>query len=171
MKCLGRIVQFWCYPVKGMCGERVVENSLCWVGFVGDRRFVFVRVDDGTRFPWFIGRVHSELLRYVLQLERQDDPNGSKVRVTMPSGQTLAVDDSKLFEELARAYGGPLNFLHSGRGLYDAVQVSLIGLSTIEALCRNAGVEPESRRFRNNLVVELDPRESFAEEAWFGQML
>lgn len=171
MKRLGRILQLWRHPVKGMRGERVAESPLRWAGLAGDRRYAFVRGDDDSRFPWLTGRVHAQLLRYTPRFENPSEPGGSRVRVQTPDGRELPVEDPALLAELAQGYGGPVSFLHSGRGLHDAAQVSLIGLPTLDALCREAGVPTEPRRFRNNLVVEPEPSAAFAEEAWLGKTL
>lgn len=171
MRRIGTVAQLWRHPVKSMRGERVAESPLRWSGLAGDRRYAFVRTDDDSRFPWFTGRVHAQLLRYTPRFENPAEPNGSPVRVRTPEGRELAVTDEALRAELQAAYGGPIQLLHSGRGLHDASPVSLIGLPTIEALCRGAELPVEPRRFRNNLVVVGEGGAPFEEEAWLGRVL
>ena len=171
MKHIGRVESIWRHPVKSMRGERVSESELRWPGLAGDRRYAFVRGDDTSRFPWLTGRQIPVLLRYRPFFVDPSNPNGSAVRVATPSGRELAVDDAALLAEMVEAYGAPVQFLHSGRGLHDASPVSLIGRATVEALCRAQGVEPEERRFRNNLVISVEQGAAFEEDGWIGREL
>ncbi|MGV3562091.1 MAG: MOSC domain-containing protein [Nocardioides sp.] len=90
-------------------------------------------------------------------------------------GREVALDllDHPLAAEAARLLGlSPARDVRLAaapeRGVVYAGAVSLVALSTVEALAAEVGVPVDPRRFRANLVVDtgLPPR---AEEAWVGR--
>jgi uncharacterized protein YcbX len=56
-------------------------------------------------------------------------------------------------------------------GMFDEAPVSVIALSTIAAIGREAGVDLDRRRFRANVFLETEDREPFVEDAWVGGTL
>ncbi len=47
----------------------------------------------------------------------------------------------------------------------------MISLTTIAGIGREAGLDLDRRRFRANILVETERRETFLEDAWVGGML
>ncbi len=145
------------YPVKGMAGEVLEAAEVSWHGVEGDRRWSFVRPGlERSDFPWLTIRERSGLASYVV---------GTEGTVRTPGGAELAVDDPALAAEL----GEGVTLIKQNRGVFDAAPLSLISRATVETLCAQAGVAPDVRRFRPNLVV--DGVEAFAEDAWVGREL
>jgi hypothetical protein len=53
-------------------------------------------------------------------------------------------------------------------GIFDDGLISLISLTTIAAIGREAGMEVDRRRLRANVVLETDDGEPFLEDDWVG---
>ncbi|MCA9757160.1 MAG: MOSC N-terminal beta barrel domain-containing protein, partial [Candidatus Eisenbacteria bacterium] len=59
---VGRVVGLWRYPVKSMAAEALRAADVGWHGFVGDRRWAFVRSDvPESNFPWLTLREEANL--------------------------------------------------------------------------------------------------------------
>jgi uncharacterized protein len=164
------VAALWRYPVKGMAGEPLEAAPFAWHGVAGDRRWAFLFEGDTSRFPWFTGRRLSPLVRWRPELLDPGDPEHSRIAVRDPDGPVRDVADPALRDTLADAVGRPLRLIRSGRGLFDAFPVSLLGTGTIRTLGQEAGhgAPLDFRRFRPNVLVETDP---FAEEGWLGTTL
>jgi uncharacterized protein YcbX len=91
--------------------------------------------------------------------------------VRTPSGAKVALAGEELGTELARRFGGRLALRRLDAGTFDEAAVSVISLTTIAGIGREAGVELDRRRFRANIVLETDRGEPFLEDAWVGGTL
>src|SRR3954452_22131009 len=141
-----------------MAGERLEAAPFAWHGVAGDRRWAFLFEGDTSRFPWFTGRRLSPLVRWTPELADPDDPEHSRVAVRDPEGTVRDVDDPALRDALAEGVGRPLRLIRSGRALFDAFPVSILGTGTVRAIGERAGHgELDHRRFRPNVLVEADP--------------
>ena len=87
------------------------------------------------------------------------------------SGAALAIDDPLLLQGLEAASGRTLQLLHLGRGCFDTSPLSVVSRASLAAVCGAAGLPADVRRFRANLVLELDDPAPFQEEAWVGRTL
>lgn len=154
-----------------MGGEQPGEVEVRWNGLAGDRRYALLLEGDVTRFPWFTSRLHPALLRWSARVLPGEAAQSDPVEVTSAAGERLSADDRAIADRLGSESGRQLQLLHLGRGCFDAAPVSLISSASVEAVCRAAGVEPDARRFRPNLVVELPTGEPFEEERWVGREL
>jgi len=154
------------YPVKGMRGEALQEAEIYWHGVEGDRRYAFSNADD-TRsgFPWLTGRKQAQMIQYVPvgQAEEGD------IQVRTPAGDLFDIDSEPLAAEITALYEHPARLIRVSRGNFDSMPLSLISTATIANLCGAVGVEPDPRRFRPNLVIELLEGDAFAEESWLGR--
>ena len=159
------------YPVKSMRGEVAAALELRWHGFAGDRRYAFVRDDNGSSFPWLTGRQIPDLLRYAPYLAEPDDPLRSAVRVRTPAGRDLPIDCAELRAELAARYGAAVHLLQSNRGTFDAAAVSLIGAATVRALGEGLGRDLDPLRFRPNILIETAGAVPRLEDRWVGGLL
>jgi hypothetical protein len=56
-------------------------------------------------------------------------------------------------------------------GIFDEATVSVISLTTIAGIGREAGLDLDRRRFRANIVIETERGEPFLEDGWVGRML
>jgi uncharacterized protein len=98
-----------------------------------------------------------------------DHEAGEGVEVTTAEGWELPWDDPGVADELGRALGHPVTLVRSAVGVHDAAPIHLLTTSSLTAAQGwVAGEEIDRRRFRANLIVELDDPEPFAESGWIG---
>lgn len=164
---VGKVIEINRYPVKSMAGEALREVEIDWHGIEGDRQYCFYRTDDKGRFPWLSGRDFSALVTYRARFRDPTDPRSSPVDVLTPGGSGLALDDPLLLAEIADGAGCALGLLQSGRGLPDAMPVSIVSTATHAALAEAHGIPLDRRRFRGNILIDGDARES----EWRGRRL
>lgn len=164
---VGRVLEIMRYPVKSMAGERLTQAELDWQGIEGDRQYAFHHAGDGSRFPWLTGRDLPDLIRHVPRFRDPSAPRTATVDVEVPDGRTLALDGEELRDALVAALGSPVALMQLGRGCYDAMPVSIVTTATHAALDAAHGQPLDRRRFRSNIVIESDVRES----EWRGRRL
>lgn len=91
--------------------------------------------------------------------------------VRTPAGSSVALRSPELRAELAERFGRDVELMKLNRGIFDDGDVSVIAQATISGIAREAGVDPDRRRFRANIVIETESGEPFLEDAWLGQTL
>jgi uncharacterized protein len=135
-------------------------------GILGDRRHAVVDAEGNALTA---RRAHALLgFRAVCA----DAEAGEGVRVTTPEGWELDWDDPAVAGELATALGYPVALARSPVGVHDAAPVHLLTSSSLAAAQDWVeGEEIDRRRFRANVIVELDDPEPFAEAGWVGSEL
>ena len=163
---IGRIQSIWRFPVKSMRGESIDSCQIYWYGIEGDRRYAFVRGDTNSNFPWLTARRAPQMLAFTPRL-RGRDPLESSIDVTTPHGEVLPIESERLRETVQQHYGGPVHLLQLRRGAYDAMAISLMSTATVKQLSRSN----DARRYRSNLVIELNESSAFAEDRWIGTQL
>lgn len=167
---MGRVVALRRYPVKSMRAEILDAAALHWTGLHGDRQYAFCRASDSSDFPWLTGR---QLPSMVLHAARYSDPNNPRLagmRVTAPDGAEHAIDDPGLARRLSEAVDGPVRLLRLGRGAFDAMPVSVIATTSVEAIGQAHGASVALDRFRVNLVIAPDDP-AMTERDWLGRAL
>ncbi|HYI49172.1 MAG TPA: MOSC N-terminal beta barrel domain-containing protein [Allosphingosinicella sp.] len=157
---VGTVIEITRYPVKSMAGEPLSSAELDWQGIEGDRQYCFYRMADKGRFPWLSGRDFSALVTYRARFRDPADPRSSQVDVITPGGSALSLGDPSLLAEIADGAGCALGLLQSGRGLPDAMPVSIVSTATHGALGEAHGAPLDRRRFRGNILIDSDVRES-----------
>ncbi|HWC15639.1 MAG TPA: MOSC N-terminal beta barrel domain-containing protein [Terriglobales bacterium] len=163
---IGKVEALFRYPVKSMAGESLEVADLGWHGFNGDRRLAFRRINGGG-IPWLTASKLPDLIRFVPQ--RQDGELPSHVRT--PDGEELPVFGEDLAAEVARRYGSRVQMVQCDHGIFDEASISVIALDTVGEIGRLAGVSPDVRRFRPNIVVRLLRSVPFQEDEWLGGVL
>jgi uncharacterized protein YcbX len=168
---VGHIQQLTRYPVKSMAGVATNTAFLGWHGLQGDRRFAFRRVNDGSDFPWLSASKLPELLLYqpLGVDEDADEPLPTDVR--SPEGTIFPLGSVELQKSIASRFGNPVELMRLRHGIFDEAPISVINVATISAICREAGENPESRRFRANIVIASEETEPFQEDRWIGGRL
>lgn len=162
---LGIVADLWRFPVKSFGGERARRAFVGPFGILGDRRQAVVGADGAA----LTARRASALLAYGA---RYADPESAGAPlVTTPAGAELDWDDPLLAEELAAHLGRPVRLGESAMGVHDCAPVSLLGTASLAEIGRWLDGEVDRRRFRANLVVELEDGRPFAEDAWPGERL
>jgi hypothetical protein len=168
---LGHIHQLVRYPVKSMAGIPTDAAELGWDGLPGDRRFAFRRLNDTSDFPWLSASRLPELLLYhpVNFDENSEEPAPAGVRT--PEGEELSLRSPELQASVAGKFGHPVELMRLRHGIFDETPVSVIALATISAISREAGRDPDPRRFRANIVLATETVEPFQEDGWIGRTL
>jgi MOSC domain-containing protein len=101
--------------------------------------------------------------------ERSGEPLPTHVRT--PSGAQLELRSAELRSEVAARLGGGVELMQLKHGIFDDAPVSVISLSTMAGIGREAGVDLDRRRFRANIVLDTHEREPFHEDGWVGGSL
>lgn len=168
---MGSVREIVRYPVKSMAGVPVASALLGWHGLVGDRRFAFRRLGNDTGFPWLSATRVFELLLY--QPFGLDETSGQPLptHVRTPGGRELELRSEELQREIAERFGGGVELIQHRHGIFDDATISVISTATIAAVGAGAGLELDPRRFRANILLEMDGGEPFLEDAWVGGTL
>jgi uncharacterized protein YcbX len=168
---VGRVRELVRYPVKSMAGITTESAILGWYGLEGDRRFAFRRVRDDSGMPWLTASRLPNLVLY--QPVGLDESTGEPLptHVRTPAGRCVELRSSELTAELAGRFGSAVDLMKLNHGIFDESPVSVISLTTIAGIGRQAGLDLDRRRFRANIVVETLASEPFLEDRWVGGML
>jgi len=167
-RAIGQIEAIHRYPVKSMRGERIEAATLGWHGLVGDRRLALRRLEERSGFPWLNAGRLPELLLFT-PLRREPDASGElPTHVRTPAGAELPIFGEELAAEVGRRFGAGVQMTQLKHGIFDEASVSLIALDTVGEIARLAGISPDTRRFRPNLVVRTISSAPFQEDGWLG---
>jgi uncharacterized protein len=166
MGSVGRVAELYRYPVKSMRAVAELELELAWHGFAGDREYAFRKSDDLGHFPWFTGRDHADLVLYSARYRDAGAPRKSPIDVVAPDGEAFDLREASLAERLSDEARCDIDLIHIGRGVFDAMPVSVIARGTFERLAAAHGRILETARFRPNIVIEAED-----ERAWIGATL
>jgi uncharacterized protein YcbX len=163
---VGIVADLWRFPVKSFGGERVRRAFLGPFGMLGDRRHAVV---DATSGETLTARRVSRLLGF--RARYLDSEAAASVAVETPDGLTLGVDDPELATALGKATGRPVSIERHPAGFHDAAALHLVTQSSLATLGEWLDTELDSRRFRPNVVVELETPQPFVEDGWPGRRL
>jgi uncharacterized protein YcbX len=165
---VGRIVSLFRYPVKSMTSESLDSVEVSWNGLAGDRRWAFIRDGIVTNgFPWMTIRQRADMWHYKPRFVEPERPDLSQTMVMTPSGEELDIVDPAL----AAQFGEGVRLLRQTRGIFDALPLSLISTSTINALSALTGIPLQPRRFRPNIVIQTLDDADYPEDNWVGSVL
>ena len=168
---IGEVEAIFRYPVKSMAGERVEVANMGWHGIEGDRRLALRRTQERTGFPWLSATRLPELLLFT-PLRREDGvPGDLPTHVRTPEGKELAVFGEELAAEIEGRLKAPVQMMHLRAGIFDEASVSVIATDTVREIGKLAGMDPDMRRFRPNIVVRLVRPNPFEENNWVGGIL
>ena len=159
---IGLVADLWRYPVKSFGGERQRRMFVGPYGIHGDRTHAVVGADGAV----VTVRRASRMLGFGA---RHQDPEGSRdVVVTTPDGAELAVDDAALGPVLTAALGREAQMARSPVGVFDAAPLHIVTDASVRRIAEWTERELDCRRFRPNIVVELEVPDPFAEAGWVG---
>jgi hypothetical protein len=168
---IGQVEAIFRYPVKSMGGERLEAANLGRHGLEGDRRLALRRIEDRSGFPWLTATKLPELLLFRPQRREDGDPVNIPTHICTPDGRAMPVFGEDLAAEVGRRYGAPVEMMQLRHGVFDDACISVIALDTVREIGRLAGISPDVRRFRPNVVVGLRRPGPFQEDEWLGGML
>ena len=168
---IGHVEAIFRYPVKSMAGERVEVANMGWHGIDGDRRLALRRTQERSGFPWLTASKLPDLLLFT-PLRHEDSAQGDlPTHVRTPEGQEMAVFGEELAAEIERRHRAPVQMMHLRDGVFDEASVSVIATDTVREIGRAAGIGPDVRRFRPNIVLRLLRPNPFEEDKWLGGVL
>jgi uncharacterized protein YcbX len=168
---IGHVQAIFRYPVKSMGGQRLEEANLGWYGLEGDRRLAFRRMDDRSGMPWLTASKLPDLLLFAPHRREDGAQPGLPTHVRTPDGEEMSVFGEDLAAEVGRRYGAPVQMMHLKHGVFDEASISVIASDTVREISRLAGLTPDVRRFRPNVVVRLLRPAPFQEDEWLGGVL
>lgn len=168
---IGHVEAVFRYPVKSMAGERLDAAELGWHGIEGDRRLALRRLNDSGGFPWLTATKLPELILFATVRHADSSPEDLPTHVRTPDGKELPVFGDELAAEVERRYGSPVQMLHLRHGIFDDASISVIATDTVAEITQTAGLTPDVRRFRPNILVRLLNAGPFHEEHWLGGTL
>jgi len=168
---IGHVEALFRYPVKSLRGEPLETAELGWHGLDGDRRLAFRRMDDRGGFPWLTASKLPDLLLFAPHRQNDGAQEDLPTHVRTPDGEDLPVFGEELAAEVERRYGAPVQMMQLNHGIFDEASISVIALDTVREIGRLAGLSPDVRRFRPNVVVRLLHPAPFQENEWLGGVL
>ena len=168
---IGRVEAIFRYPVKSMAGERLDVAGLGWHGVEGDRRLAFRRVEDRSGMPWLTAGRFPNLVLYSPCCRQDGAPGELPTHVRTPDGDELPIFGDDLAAEVERRCGAPVQMMQLRHGIFDEASISVIALDTVRAIERLAGVRPDVRRFRPNILIRPLRSAAFQEDEWLGGVL
>ena len=104
-------------------------------------------------------------------LRRDAGPDGAPPHVRTPEGEELPIFGEALAADLSRRLGAPLEMMQLKHGIFDEGTVSVITSDTAGEICRQAGIQPDLRRFRPNVVIRSLKKIPYEEDEWVGGVL
>jgi uncharacterized protein YcbX len=182
---IGHVEAIFRYPVKSMGGERLDAAELGWHGIEGDRRLAMRRVNDRGGFPWLTASKFPDMIRYAPLRREGSAPHPQAegdihphlpthvlpTHVRTPDGEEMPVFGEELAADVARRHGAPVEMMQMKHGVFDDACISVIASDTVSEIGRLAGVSPDVRRFRPNILVRLLQPTPFQEDEWVGGVL
>lgn len=178
MERIGTLMALRRYPVKSMAGEDLAEARVTFAGIAGDRVYAFIDTRNRSDSPWMTARqAHPMILfcpRFLDAPAVNDDipcADQYATEVTTPEGEKFRVGDAAFTEYLENRFGRSLRLRFSERSMTDARPVSILGLSTLQALSEETGIALDPRRFRENFYIEWEDTSPFFEDQLVGREL
>jgi uncharacterized protein len=168
---IGHVEAIFRYPVKSMGGEPLEAAQLGWHGLEGDRRLAFRRMGDRSEFPWLTASKLPDLVQFAPQRREAGAPGALPTHIRTPDGREMDVFGEELAAEVGRRYGTPVEMMQMRHGIFDEASISVIASDTVREISQLAGVSPDVRRFRPNVLVRLQQAGAFQEDAWVGGVL
>ena len=166
--CIRELVR---YPVKSMAGVPIHSAFLGWHGLEGDRRYAFRRLGDRSGFPWLSASRMPELLLYQPCGNQESAVEPLPTHVRTPEGQEKDLEGDALTRKISEQLKSPVELLRLKHGIFDEAVISLVSFATISAITSECSLNPDSRRFRANILVETDQIQPFLEDQWIGATL
>lgn len=187
---IGIVQALWRYPVKSLGGESLVEARLTERGIEGDREWALRELERG-------GIMSARIWAALLNLRASRDDRGASdamVRIELPDGRALAVDDPATPVILAELLGRKVELARvrrerlspaeldaviqgvaypPARDFFDEDVIHIIATGTLAHLrTLKPGSDFDPRRFRANIIVDTGAdADGFVEDRWLDGVL
>jgi uncharacterized protein YcbX len=112
-----------------------------------------------------------DLLLFAPQCREGSPAEDLPTHVRTPDGQEMPVFSPELATEVGRRYEAPVQMMQLRHGIFDDAVISVIASDTVREISQLAGLSPDVRRFRPNVVVRLLQPGPFQEDKWLGGVL
>jgi uncharacterized protein len=166
---IGTVTELFHYLVKGMKGNSIPETVMGWSGFANDRKFAFVDEKIKSGFPWVTGRIKPMMIQYQPEIiSNAKDIGVSEIMIKTPSGNLFPLASEQILADVSNLFGHPVQLFSQSRGCFDAMPISLVSNATLNKLSNDVGEKLSPKRFRPNIVVDIDNNIPFGEEDWIG---
>jgi ferredoxin-NADP reductase/uncharacterized protein YcbX len=175
---VGKLLRIMRYPIKGFCGEEIVQTNLKkHHGIAHDRRWAIRNgsIPQNSAHDWQPCKAFVRLTQHEgLPLYKVDHCDNS-LYLTHANGEKISIKNNKNHADKLSSW-----FLHNDMGLsksndkaaywdhHDA-HISMINLSTVKSIAKTAGINVDPQRFRGNLLIETE--EPWSEFALVGQRI
>jgi uncharacterized protein YcbX len=171
-KAVGRVAALYRHPIKSMAAQPLSCATVDRYGIAGDRRFALRRLGDGSGFPWLTASKLPALIRYAVCCASGDSPSGAAMHVHAPDGEFISCDGDAITRHFAERHGVDVELSHLEHGIFDLAGISVITTHTLASVGALVAKSMDARRFRPNLVIEVDTDDdSYPEDAWVGSSL
>jgi hypothetical protein len=162
---IGLVADLWRYPVKSFGGERSRRLFIGPYGIQGDRTHAVVSPTGAV--------VTVRRARRMMHFgARHAEPEASRgVTVTLPDGTEVPVEDPALGPVLTAELGRDARLARSPVGVFDAAPLHIVTDASVRTVAEWSGRDLDVRRFRPNVVVELEVPDAFAEARWVGGLV
>lgn len=168
---IGQVEAIFRYPVKSMAGESLTMATMGWHGIDGDRRLALRRIEDRSGFPFLTAGKLPDLIGFIPVRREGDTQSALPTHIRMPNGTEVSVFGEELAAEVERRHGSPVQMMQLRHGIFDDASISVIASDTVREIGRLAGLSPDVRRFRPNIVVRPVRSVPFQEDEWLGGVL
>lgn len=169
-KLVGHVDALYRYPIKSMMGEFKNEAVLGWHGIEGDRRHAFRLVESRSDFPWLSASKLPELLLYRPICDAASSTD-TPSHVRTPDGNEYPIMSEELAADVRQRLGAPVEMICLRNGIFDEASLSVIADTTVSEIGGLAGLAPDARRFRPNVVIRGHESTPFLEDSWVGHTL
>jgi len=169
---IGKVTDLFHYLVKGMKGTSISQSEVGWSGLALDRKFAFIDETNNSGFPWSTGRKQPNMIQYFPKLKDiAGEAKISNIDIHTPNKEIFQLNGEPLKIEISNLFGYPVQLFSQNRGCFDAMPVSLVSKGTLNHLSKQVGLALSPRRFRPNIVVDIDSQLPFDEESWIGKSI
>lgn len=174
----GRLDSLVRYPVKSLAGERVDRANVTTRGLEHDRAWAVYTAAGGIGS----GKTTRRFRRVDGLLQWSARISGDVPDVTAPDGRTWRADSAGLARALSDDLGQDLSVRpETDVRHHDDAPVHVLTTASVRALGRRLGTSLDHRRFRANLLVDVDsggagpeddgPEHAWPEDDWLGRTL
>ncbi|KIL51934.1 MOSC domain-containing protein [Jeotgalibacillus soli] len=172
---IGSMQEITRHPVKSFTGESVGRTKVMDYGLYGDRSHALM---DETRPGEFLTITQfSGLAQYKAKFIGEESLlQYPQIEIITPNNRIFNWGDQALVDEIENLTKRRISLVeykpaHVPFGAIEEENLLLVTDASLQRLKEIWGKEVDPRRFRPNLLIELNDKIPFVEETWFGKKL